>query len=249
MGNEGLFDSLSMGAEACDALTKFAQDSYVPLPIFEFDDDALHACLQGANIAKGLLLWSRLLRWPVGLQPDYDMKTTGDWGVSWLELLFSFFLTTGFRCPIRLEGAGAQSKYIDYADPQALLLPDNKRSVSLQILCFRNLWQNVTTLVQHDILPKFNSYKCFSISRLGFKSPVAGIPCSPILPNQEMTMKLVWGYIQQLNGSVALHKPLCSRHLNVLCHFEPIAELEPRERWARNQAFMKRLRRLGQGGG
>ena len=249
LGNEGLFDSLLMGAEACEALIKFSQDSYVPLPSFEVDDDALHACLQGANIAKALLLWSRLLRWPVGLQPDYDMKQTGDWGISWLELLFSFFLTTGFRCPIKLEGAGAQAKYIDYSDPQALLLPDSKRSVSLQILCFRNLWQNVTTVVQNDILPRFNSYKCFSISRLGFKSPVAGIPCRPILPNQEMTMKLVWGYIQQLNGSVALYKPLVSKHLNVLCQFEPITELEPRGRWARNQTLMKRLRRLGHGGG
>ena len=249
IGNGGLFNGLLMGADACEALIKFAREDYIPMPSFDIDDSSLHACLQGANIAKAFLLWSRLLRWPDGLQEDYDMKTTGDWGVSWLELLFSFYLSTGYRCPIKLEGAGAQAKYIDYDDPQALLLPDNKRSVSLQILCFRNLWQNITTLVQKDVLPRFTSYKCFSVSRLGFKSPVAGVPCRPILPNQEMTMKLVWSYIQQLNGSVALHKPLVSKHLNVLCHFQPFVELEPRERWARNQAYMKRLRKMAHGGG
>ena len=207
------------------------------------------SCLQGANIAKAFVQWARLLKWPHDVSTDYDMHAKGDWGISWFELLVSFYLTTGYRCPIRLSGAGAQSKYIDYGDEQATLLPDSKRAVSLQILCFRNLWQNVTTVVQGDVLPRFESYKCFSISRLGFKSPVAGLPCRPLIPNQQLTMRFIWNYIAQLQGAVALFKPLYIKDLNILCCFPPLIELTPRERWSRNANLMKRLRARGLGGG
>jgi hypothetical protein len=63
--------------------------------------------------------------------------------------------------------------YIPYDDPQAILLPDSKRAVSLQILCLRNLLQNVSTIVEADILPTFSSCKCFSMSRIGLKTPMA----------------------------------------------------------------------------
>lgn len=169
----------------------FHRISYTTLPEVDVQDDAFHACLQGANIANAFVQWARLLKWPHDVSTDYDMHAKGDWGISWFELLVSFYLTTGYRCPIRLSGAGAQSKYIDYGDEQATLLPDSKRAVSLQILCFRNLWQNVTTVVQGDVLPRFESYKCFSISRLGFKSPVAGLPCRPLIPNQQLTMRFI----------------------------------------------------------
>ena len=76
------------------------------LPKIDLQDETLHACLQGANIAKAFILWCELLRWPPDIQSDYDMHSTGDWSVSWFELLVSFYLTTGWRCPIRLEGAG-----------------------------------------------------------------------------------------------------------------------------------------------
>ena len=247
--SDGIFHSALMGIDACEAMANFVQDSYVPLTEFLVEDNVLQACLQGENIAKAFVHWSRLVKWPPDIQPDYNMHTKGDWGVSWFELLVSFYLTTGFRCPIKLSGAGAQSEYIDYGDEKATLLPDSKRAVSLQILCFRNLWQNITTVVQGDLLPRFDNYKCFSISRLGFKSPVAGLPCRPIFPNQQLTMKFVWDYIVKLQGSVALHRPLYIKELNILCRFPPLVELTPRERWAKNAALMKRVRASGLGGG
>ena len=67
-----------------------------------------------------------MLKWPEDLQPDYDPVQHGDIGISWFELLTSFYLSTGWRCPIRISGAGAQSKYIGYGDPEAIALPDVK---------------------------------------------------------------------------------------------------------------------------
>ena len=119
----------------------------------------------------------------------------GDWGISRFELLVIFYMCTGWRCPIKTGGAGGQSTYIKYDDPQALLLPDEKRAGSLQVLCMRNLVQNVTTILQTDVFPVFNTDKCYSMFRLGFKSFVAGIPCRPKLPNQDVTMKCVWGLL------------------------------------------------------
>ena len=165
-----------------------------------------------------------MLKWPEDLQPDYDPVQHGDIGISWFELLTSFYLSTGWRCPIRISGAGAQSKYIGYGDPEAIALPDAKRTVSLQILCFRNLLQNVGTILQYDPIPSFNSNKCYSLFRLGLKTSVAGIPCRPIIPNQRATMCFINDYLMRLNGAMALNRPIHSKSVNIVCHFEEIVE-------------------------
>ena len=53
-----------MGIDACEVLAAFRNEAYVPLPKIDLQYDTLHACLQGANIAKALILWCELLRWP-----------------------------------------------------------------------------------------------------------------------------------------------------------------------------------------
>ena len=62
----------------------------------ECNDDTFHLCLQGANIAK----------------------ENGDWGISWFEILTRFYLTTGWRCPIKTGGAGTKAKYVPYDHPK-----------------------------------------------------------------------------------------------------------------------------------
>ena len=62
-------------------------------------------------------------------------------------------------------------------------------------------------------------------------------------------MKFVWSYLQRLNGSIALHKPIYSEHVNCLCNFEKIAEKTPTERRALNAVFMRGLRARRNGGG
>eukprot|EP00435_Cladocopium_sp_Y103_P060985 s320_g22.t1 len=147
----GLFDQRLMGLDACNALAEFSPENYVHRPSVHVEDDIFHCCLQGANIAKTFKSWCELLRWPSDLVHEYDGKSKGDWGISWFELLVSFYLSTGLRCPIKTGGAGALTDYIAYDHDSAKLLPDSKRSVALQILCFRNLWQNVATILQFDV--------------------------------------------------------------------------------------------------
>ena len=145
------------------------------------------------------------------------------------------------RCPIKTSGAGAQSTYTNYDDPQALLLPDAKRLASLQVLCMRDLLQNVSTILQRDF---FHSSTPTNVIR----SFVAGIPCRPVLPNQGITMKFVWSYLQRLNSSIALHKPIFSDNVNRLCWLDEIVEKSSGKRWTLNAAFMRRLRATRNGG-
>ena len=244
----GLFDSHAMGWDAVECMKKFCPADYVQRPSIDCDDDVYHRCLQGANIAKSFKTFCETLKWPPDLVEDYDAKSKGDWGISWFEILTSFYLTTGWRCPIKTSGSGAKAEYISYGDPKAILLPDSKRTVSLQILCLRNLMQNVSTIVEADILPKFSSYKCFSMSRIGLKSPIAGLPCRPIIPKQSETLDFVWHYFLKLNGSVALHKPIHVNNLDITIDVNNLDEKLPHERWSLNQAFMKKLRARGIGG-
>ena len=244
----GLFDSHAMGWDAVECMKKFCPDHYVQRPSIACDDDVYHRCLQGANIAKSFKTFCETLKWPPDLVEDYDAKSKRDWGISWFEILTSFYLSTGWRCPIKTAGSGAKAEYISYGDPKAILLPDSKRTVSLQILCLRNLLQNVSTIVEADVLPKFSSYKCFSMSRIGLKSPIAGLPCRPIIPKQSETLDFVWQYFLKLNGSVALHKPIHVSNLDIIIDVNNLDEKTPHERWTLNQAFMKKLRARNLGG-
>ena len=108
--SDGIFHSALMGIDACEAMANFVQDSYVPLTEFLVEDNVLHACLQGENIAKAFVHWSRLVKWPPDIQPDYNMHTKGDWGVSWFELLVSFYLTTGFSLSYQVEWVQVHSQ-------------------------------------------------------------------------------------------------------------------------------------------
>jgi hypothetical protein len=136
-------------------------------------------CLQGADIAKALKIFCDSLKWPQDVTSDYDAKDKGDWGISWFEVPTSFYLSTGWRCPIRTGGTGAKTTYLEYDNPNALLLPDAKRAVSLQIsvrMCYHSGVRFAAELFY------LNSMQ------------------------QKETLDYVWSYYQRLNGSLALNE-------------------------------------------
>ena len=80
------------------------------------------------------------------------------------------------------------------------------------------------------------------MSRMGLKSPVAGLPCRPIFPKQSETMHFVWQYFLRLNGAVALHKPIFCSELNITIPDPGLPEKSPHERWLLNAKVNRELR-------
>lgn len=231
-------DSEAMGQEAFLFMRDFAPQNYMALHTDNVPDDTFHLCLQGASIGKALFLWARQLRWP----SDYETSDKNDWGMSWLGIIFNFYIVTGHNLPIRLEGSGAKSVYISYQSPEALLLPKTNRAASLQILTFRNLLQNVQTIEKQLFFPHFKESKCKSLQRLGHPSPVPGVPRRPILPRQSETIVAVQQYVFSLQNSAALHNPVCLNHLQPSLHYSPIREETSQFRFNKYSQHMKKLR-------
>ena len=90
----------------------------------------------------------------------------GDWGISWFELVVSFYHFTGYRFPIRASGAG-----ISY---------DPDEAAALQSICLRNMIQNLSTLVQQPIFFLFWNLQ-MQIADKDVKGVIAGIPSRPRL--------------------------------------------------------------------
>ena len=203
---------------------------------------AFQMCLQGANLGKALFTWARLLRWP----ENYGEEDKSDWGMSWLELVFNFYIVTGYNLPIRTEGAGAKSVYISCQSPEDILLPKAKRAASLQILTFRNLLQNVQTLISEDFFPDFKESKCKSLQRLGHVCPVAGVPRRPMIPRQEATVTAVRQYILSLQSSAALHQVIYIKDVQPSLQLTHIEDPPANIRFKRYAQFMKKLRKTRQ---
>ena len=235
----GVFDSEAMGNEAFVIMRDFNPQNYRFLQTDDVPDDTFQMCLQSANLGKALFLWSRQLQWP----EDYKEHDKNDWGMSWLELIFNFYITTGYNLPIRTEGYGAKSVYISYQSPEALLLPKSKRAASLQILTFRNLLQNVQTIEKQDFFPQFKESKCKSLQRLGHCCPVAGVPRRPVIPRQEETLTAVRNYVISLKGSAALHEVIFLKDNIPNIHFTLIPEQTPQFRFNLYAQYMRKLRK------
>ena len=194
------------------------------------------------NISICALVKTWFLSWP----ENYGEADKSDWGMSWLELVFNFYIVTGYNLPIRTEGSGAKSVYISYQSPEAILLPKAKRAASLQILTFRNLLQNLQTLIGDVFFPEFKESKCRSLQRLGHACPVAGVPRRPMIPRQEETITAVRQYIMSLQSSAALFQVIYIKDVQPTLQLKSIEDPPTDIRFKRYAQFMKKLRKTRQ---
>ena len=235
----GRFDSQAYGEDAVKWLCSFEPDGYVTATPVECEQEIFQLVLQGPNLGIAVKSWVETLRWP----NDMDQEDPFDWGISWFEMTISFYLFTGMLFPIRLSGAGARSKYIEYHSDEATMLPPTKRSGAQQALCFRNVMQNLSTLLGERFFPSFSDSKCSSMYRLGWRNECAGITRRPILPNNHQTMTFIQLYLQRLGGVRALATPIFQKDLSPQLNFEHIAEDDIPTRYKKYMAFMKKKRR------
>ena len=235
---EGRFPSSLMGEDAVVFMRDFHPTFYEPLHFAEFDASVFNMWLQGANVAKAVTVWLRALKWP----PDVDQPDASDWGISWFELAVSFYFYTGYRFPVKVGGAGNKSRYVDYGSDEALILPGHQRAAILQGICLRNMIQNLTTVMEQKIFPEFGTFKCRTLTRLGLKGVVAGIPRRPVIPNTTDTVNFVAKYMSNLNG-IALNEPIYYKDLVPMTVIDRIHEPSAAQRHNLYASFMKAKRK------
>lgn len=195
------------------------------------------SCLQGANLAKAVWGWSKTLKWPRG---PVDPRTPASWGVSFFELLVNFHICTGYMPPIRIQGQGSSSVYIDYFSDMALLQGSSKRSMGAMVFGFQALIRAISSVAGGPILPVFHQKVGTSIYRLGFRGKMPSIPIRPEMCQNNLTMQTVYAYIQKLENPKSLSLPLEILQVEPCLTFQSIDEPSVDERYKNYQRWVKR---------
>ena len=160
------------------------------------------------------VLWLASLRWPKDLDENY--RRPDDWGISCLELMFSFILFSGKYPPIKGGGQKQDAIFWDYCSPEGLIQTPAARSVKKLYFTFQEMILALRTITDVNIFRNYKEKSSTSLKRFGFNGTFAGVPCRPCLPNGSQTCQFVYEYICRLNGSHA-----CSLPVKLLDHPVP----------------------------
>eukprot|EP00435_Cladocopium_sp_Y103_P040584 s1003_g11.t1 len=195
-----------MGSEALRFLQSFSPPDYVPLfQLEEVDKSTYHGILQGANFTAAVVEWLAHCKWPQDVPKDYSRSD--DWGISWLELLFSFVLFSKRPPPVKSGGQTKDAVFYDYNSQEALCLPVSARAASRTYYTFQQAILAIRTITSVNIFPDFASKKTSTLRHFFFKGTFAGVPCRPVLPNPVETCQAVSDYVSSLQGSLTFHLP------------------------------------------
>ena len=227
----------AMGTDALQILLNFQPD-YSKTFDEEVDQTIFTAMQQGATISFALYQWLKLLKWPDN--PVESHNPGEDWGISWFELTVSFIISSQLYFPIRVKGLGSESVYADYHSPECLIQHPKRRAAYVQTFCLQKLVSALQTVSGVRLFPKFHKAKCRSLQRLGFTEKHTGIPCRPIFPQQEATMKYVWQYLQSIGHGGYLNKPLDVPKTASILPECTLSEIPPDQRYKNYLRLVKR---------
>eukprot|EP00438_Fugacium_kawagutii_P023671 Skav209025 [mRNA] locus=scaffold2191:181405:182184:- [translate_table: standard] len=176
--------------------------SYVDIP--DLPSELAMCNLQGANLALYLVQWARSLQWP----DEEHLSAQQRLGVTWMELLFNFYITTGQLPPVRVSGHAVQSKYFPYHSDESKSLMPSRRTVSSMCLVFQNAVKAVETLCGHKFWDRPSKQGSGVLKLAGFNGEAAGIPVRPVMRVIDETVKETVSYLQLLGDSGALNQPI-----------------------------------------
>ena len=107
----------AMGQEALDFLKKFGPSNYSPFfDERDIDRSSFGGILQGAYFTAAVVRWLATCWWPPNVEKGCSQSD--DWGISRLELLFSFVLFSGIYPPVKT--GGQKSKAVFGTTPQMM---------------------------------------------------------------------------------------------------------------------------------
>eukprot|EP00435_Cladocopium_sp_Y103_P073917 s162_g45.t1 len=165
-----------------------------------------------------------------GLDVSKEYDRSDDWGISWLELLFSFVLFSKRLPPVKSGGQTKNAVFYDYNSQEALCLPTSSRAASRTYYTFHQAILAIRTITSVNIFPDFASKKTSTLRHFFFKGTFAGVPCRPVLPNPVETCQAVFDYVSSLQGSLTFHLPVKVQFQPVQFDFGPLTESSIPER-------------------
>eukprot|EP00438_Fugacium_kawagutii_P009093 Skav206636 [mRNA] locus=scaffold166:28795:33171:- [translate_table: standard] len=161
-------------------------------------------CLQGANLAMNIYRWAATLQWPDEQSATPQQKL----GITWLELLFNFYIVTGWLPPVRVAGHAVQSQYFPYHSLQSKSLMPSRRTASAMCLVFQNAVQSVESLIGTKLWMKPSKQGAGVLRLAGFFGEAAGIMLRPTMLCVEATINETLSYLESVGSGNYLNLPL-----------------------------------------
>ena len=113
---------------------------YHAIELGEVSDEVLQAVSGGTKFASAIWWWLSKLKWIQSDDPH--TKSDGDYGITWVELLFNFQTVTGLSVPVFIEQHKIISTWVWPDSDAAALLPMKLRCVAAQIPFLRGAYDN-----------------------------------------------------------------------------------------------------------
>ena len=204
---------------------------------------AIHASRWGTNFTDILLQWLSSLKWG---PPDYGKPPVG---ISWIELIFNFLLTTQLEIPVNTAPYKQESKYLT-SDEGAFDI--SSYDFSHTIMSFQRAVEHLQFLGNCELVPPGQRTKTGSLYYMGAGSLRNGFRQRPEMPKQTETLQFLRTYMNDhmVDGKVQFEKtPLPPDAVPIFVRrFDDPEGITPRDRAVRYHSFRLQLQQQRNGG-
>ena len=169
-------------------------DNPSPYPNLILDKEIAGCVCWGAKAASEVLAWCKTLKWPPKGIPSKD-----DFGITYLELLVNFLLTTGKQVPVTVSKKQGVTVFCDFNDKSAIIQSSRARSATAQAVVLNAIVQQLAAYTQHDIIPVSKMSRVPSLQRLGYSQMrgKTGYKQRPQMLNNDLTLRVLEDFLQQ----------------------------------------------------
>ena len=169
-------------------------DNYQPCPALSLTEESAGCMSWGVQSACEVLAWCQTLKWPPKGIPSKD-----DFGITYLELLGNFLVTTGKQVPITISKKNGMTEFCDVNDSKAVIQSNRARSATAQAVVLNAILQQLATYVQHEIIPVSKLFRVPSLMRLGYSQMrgKTGYKQRPEMWNNALTLQVLEEFLQQ----------------------------------------------------
>ena len=154
--------------------------------IEDIPEEAIHASRWGSRFTDALLQWLATLAWP---PPDMSNPPLG---ISWIELIFNFLLTSQLEIPVNTAPYKKESRYLTSSEG---LFTIDQYDFSHTIMSFQRAIEHVQFLSSRELAPKTGQIKTGSLYYMGGGSFRNGFRARPSMPLQKETLEWLWQYM------------------------------------------------------